>query len=49
MRVFIPAGFDAAAAFKTEKTGFEAMDHEWVLATAEESALKVLNKALQGA
>jgi hypothetical protein len=39
-------GFDAAAAFKAERTAYEAVDHAWALSGAEEGALKVLRAAL---
>ncbi|KAF8061316.1 emc3 [Scenedesmus sp. PABB004] len=36
------AGFDAASAFKAEVAGYDAGEHEWALAGAEDEALAVL-------
>ncbi len=38
------AAFDAAASFKAEKTAYEAADHDWALADAEEQALALLQR-----
>eukprot|EP00877_Chromochloris_zofingiensis_P009631 jgi/Chrzof1/4921/Cz15g04170.t1 len=37
--------FDAAAAFKTERTAYDAADHDWALADAELQALASLHRA----
>jgi ER membrane protein complex subunit 3 len=36
------AGFDAAAAFKAERAGYDAAEHTWALAHAEAGALALL-------
>lgn len=42
-----PMGFDADAAFKTEKQALNALEHEWELETAEERAVEVMRRLIK--